>query len=98
MSETTLTDAADDIETSNLEIAAQLVELSKLGSLDTLKECILDVKNGQYQTSKEAQLATNTLQVDGMQQGEVLFRKETILAPGETITANDGEILVAAEE
>ena len=48
MQETTSTDAVSDIEASNLEIAAQLVELSKLNSLDTLKECILDVKNGNY--------------------------------------------------
>lgn len=48
MQEETTTDVASDIEASNLEIAAQLLELSKLNSLDTLRECIFDVKNGIY--------------------------------------------------
>ena len=60
--------------TDNFEgIASQLLELSKNQDLNTLKECIYDVKNNIYQTSDEAKAATGSLP-EGQQAGTILVR------------------------
>ena len=68
------------------------------GMLPTLERAMYDVKNGIYETSKAAGLATGTLHLedptDGMQAGQVLISQDnTLLSAGETITGADGQVV-----
>ena len=79
--------------TDNFEgIASQLLELSKNQDLNTLKECIYDVKNNIYQTSDEAKAATGSLP-EGQQAGTILVRNTQLLADGEVLTGQDGNVV-----
>ena len=51
----------NDVDVAFVELAKQLVELSGIGKLGILKECLIDVANGTYETSRAAKLAAGTL-------------------------------------
>ena len=51
----------DEVDEGYLEIAKLLVDMTRDGKFEELKACMIDVQNGTYQASKEAQLATGML-------------------------------------
>ena len=62
--------------------------------MDTLKECIYDVKNGLYETSQEAKIASGAYVQEGYQPGQILINSSNhLLGPNETITGNAGEVV-----
>ena len=50
--------------------------MTKDGKFETLKAAMIDVQNGTYQVSKEAQMAVGTLDEDSVSQANILVRQD----------------------
>ena len=65
--------------------------MTKDGKFETLKAAMIDVQNGTYQVSKEAQMAVGTLDEDSVSQANILVRQDQVINENTTLTnAVDG--------
>ena len=68
-----------------------LVDMTKDGKFETLKAAMIDVQNGTYQVSKEAQMAVGTLDDGAVSQADILVRQEKVISEDTVLTnAVDG--------
>ena len=63
--------------------------MTRDGKFEELKACMIDVQNGTYQASKEAQLATGMLDQQSVEnsQADILIRNTPVVDASTTLTA-----------